>query len=415
MKIKKSMEKELFYYILTSNVMKVLQDISRSILKDNISEITNKFAEEVFELCSAVKQYSRMTGNNVYFYSRPILPSGFNLKLFAPYPDSEHTMVGLCRMVTSDDVNSKEHTDFYAIDYHMLSDLIKAYQKLNADVPGKTQLMLDCIFDIMYRIIPADSVMYAGSINDNVNAEPDNTVDEDEGTDCRGDYSSGYDDIIIGGDVAKGWEDTCVEPKTAEFSSDIINEPSDDKDQDHEHTRKEFMDAFIVCRDIFIDKLKDYGPSWRIFRPQSVTDQLYIKGTRIRSLEEMNGNSAVGEGIYPEFCALVNYGIIGLIQLELGYSNTYDMSSDKAMELYDKYMKIAFDLMVKKNHDYDEAWRSMRICSYTDFVLVKLARIKQIEENDFNSGNSEGVDSNYLDIINYSIFGLIKLKENGKK
>lgn len=333
MKIKKSMEKELFYYILTSNVMKVLQDISRSILKDNISEITNRFAEEVFELCSAVKQYSRMTGNNVYFYSRPILPSGFNLKLFAPYPDSEHTMVGLCRMVTSDDVNSKEHTDFYAIDYHMLSDLIKAYQKLNADVPGKTQLMLDCIFDIMYRIIPADSVMYAGSINDNVNAEPDNTVDEDEGTDCRGDYSSGYDDIIIGGDEAKGWEDTCVEPKTAEFSSDIINEPSDDKDQDHEHTRKEFMDAFIVCRDIFIDKLKDYGPSWRIFRPQSVTDQLYIKGTRIRSLEEMNGNSAVGEGIYPEFCALVNYGIIGLIQLELGYSNTYDMSSDKAMEL----------------------------------------------------------------------------------
>jgi hypothetical protein len=176
-----------------------------------------------------------------------------------------------------------------------------------------------------------------------------------------------------------------------------------------EVTRKEFMDAFIECRDIFVDKLKDYGPSWRIFRPQSVTDQLFIKGTRIRSLEELGGVSAVGEGIRPEYAALVNYGIIGLIQLELGYSNTYDISQERALELYDKYMKIAFDLMVKKNHDYDEAWRSMRVCSYTDFVLVKLARIKQIEENDFDSGKSEGVDSNYLDIINYSIFALIKL------
>ena len=174
-------------------------------------------------------------------------------------------------------------------------------------------------------------------------------------------------------------------------------------------TEQEFMDAFIECRNIFVDKLKDYGPSWRIFRPQSVTDQLFIKGTRIRSLEELGGVSAVGEGIRPEFCALVNYGIIGLIQLELGYSNTYDMSPDEALELYDKYMKIAFDLMVKKNHAYDEAWRWMRVCSYTDFVLVKLARIKQIEENGFDSGNSEGVDSNYLDIINYSIFALIKL------
>ena len=123
------------------------------------------------------------------------------------------------------------------------------------------------------------------------------------------------------------------------------------------------MDAFITCRDIFVDKLKDYGPSWRIFRPQSVTDQLFIKGTRIRSLEELGGISAVGEGIRPEFCALVNYGIIGLIQLELGYSNTYDMTADDALALYDKYMKIAFELMVKKNHDYDEAGRWMRICS----------------------------------------------------
>ena len=179
----------------------------------------------------------------------------------------------------------------------------------------------------------------------------------------------------------------------------------------NETTNKEFMDAFLTCRNIFVDKLKDYGPSWRIFRSQSVTDQLFIKGTRIRSLQE-TGVTAVGEGTYNEFCALVNYGIIALIQLECGYSNTYDMTQEQALDMYDKYMKIAFDLMVKKNHDYDEAWRSMRIFSYTDFVLVKLARIKQIEDNGFYSGKSEGVDSNYLDIINYSIFGLIKLNED---
>jgi hypothetical protein len=204
---------------------------------------------------------------------------------------------------------------------------------------------------------------------------------------------------------------TDLETETSDVDCECGEEAPDPQTEKDQETRKEFMDAFITCRDIFIDKLKDYGPSWRIFRPQSVTDQLFIKGTRIRSLEELGGVSAVGEGIRPEFCALVNYGIIGLIQLELGYSNTYDMTADEALALYDKYMKIAFELMVKKNHDYDEAWRSMRICSYTDFVLVKLARIKQIEGNGGDSGNSEGVDSNYLDIINYSIFGLIKLNE----
>ena len=204
---------------------------------------------------------------------------------------------------------------------------------------------------------------------------------------------------------------TDLETETSDDDCRCGEEAPDPQTEKDQETRKEFMDAFITCRDIFIDKLKDYGPSWRIFRPQSVTDQLFIKGTRIRSLEELGGVSAVGEGIRPEFCALVNYGIIGLIQLELGYSNTYDMIADEALDLYDKYMKIAFELMVKKNHDYDEAWRSMRICSYTDFVLVKLARIKQIEGNGGDSGNSEGVDSNYLDIINYSIFGLIKLNE----
>ncbi len=208
---------------------------------------------------------------------------------------------------------------------------------------------------------------------------------------------------------------TTVKDEVVEHVQTHFNKLSDESEvtssAEREVTNKEFMDAFLECRNIFVVKLKEYGPSWRIFRPQSVTDQLFIKGTRIRSLQE-TGISAVGEGTYTEFCALVNYGIIALIQLECGYSNTYDMTQEQALEMYDKYMKIAFDLMVKKNHDYDEAWRSMRIFSYTDFVLVKLARIKQIEDNGFDSGTSEGVDSNYLDIINYSIFGLIKLTED---
>ena len=148
-------------------------------------------------------------------------------------------------------------------------------------------------------------------------------------------------------------------------------------------------------------------------RPSSVTDQIFIKANRIRSLE-VKGESWVGEGIYPEFQAIVNYGIVGLIQLELGYAETEDMGKDKAMDLYDKYATAALELMLKKNHDYDEAWRSMRISSYTDLILMKLNRTKQIESNDGHTLVSEGVDANYLDMINYSVFGLIKLSEAGE-
>lgn len=177
----------------------------------------------------------------------------------------------------------------------------------------------------------------------------------------------------------------------------------------YKETQGQFRDALLEARLVFYSKLKDYGPSWRIFRPASVTDQLEIKATRIRNLEEV-GVSYVGEGIYPEFQAIVNYGIVALIQFRLGASLSIDFSVDEAMEWYDKIMCETFDLMCRKNVDYREAWKIMRIGSYTDFILVKLARIKQIEENCGKTTVSEGIDANYMDIINYAVFGLIKLK-----
>lgn len=173
-------------------------------------------------------------------------------------------------------------------------------------------------------------------------------------------------------------------------------------------TKKEFEQVFLTCRELFAAKLKDYGASWRIMRTTSITDQIFIKANRIRSLE-LKGVSLVGEGIVPEFIGIVNYGIIGLIQLELGFSDTEDMDAEQALALYDKHADAALQLMLKKNHDYDEAWRSMRVTSYTDFILTKLNRTKQIEENEGVTIVSEGIDANYLDMINYSVFGLIKL------
>ena len=175
-------------------------------------------------------------------------------------------------------------------------------------------------------------------------------------------------------------------------------------------TEKEFRSAMSECRTVFEKKLHDYGASWRILRPSSLTDQLFIKAMRIRSLEVKNV-SLVGEGIRPEFLALVNYGIVGLIQLEKGYSDNTDISPEEAMALYDKYADETLGLMLKKNHDYGEAWRGMRVSSYTDFILTKLQRIKEIEDLGGKTLVSEGIDSNYMDIINYSIFGIIKLSE----
>ena len=152
-------------------------------------------------------------------------------------------------------------------------------------------------------------------------------------------------------------------------------------------TDQEFKDIMAECRNIFAKKLHDYGASWRILRPTSLTDQLFIKAKRIRDLET-TGKAMVNEGIRPEFLALVNYGIIGLLA------------------------KASFELMQKKNHDYGEAWRDMRVSSYTDFILTKIARIKELEDIDGKAIISEGIDANLYDIINYSVFGAIRLKEN---
>lgn len=172
-------------------------------------------------------------------------------------------------------------------------------------------------------------------------------------------------------------------------------------------TEKEFDKAAAECRDVYSKKLKDYGAAWRIMRPESVTDQIFIKANRIRSIET-KGVSLVNEGIRPELIGIINYAIIGLIQLELGYADRDDLSQERALSLYDKYMQEAKTLMMAKNHDYDEAWRSMRVQSYTDLILMKIYRTKQIEDNQGKTIISEGIDANYFDMINYSIFGLIQ-------
>lgn len=174
-------------------------------------------------------------------------------------------------------------------------------------------------------------------------------------------------------------------------------------------TVEQFEKVISICRELFAKKLKDYGPSWRIMRPQSVTDQIFIKANRIRSLE-IKGVSMINEGIRPEFIGIVNYGIIGLIQLAKGFADTTDITNEEALALYDKYMTQTKELMYAKNHDYDEAWRGMRITSYTDLILMKLYRTKQIESHNGQTLVSEGIDANYMDMVNYSLFGLIKLE-----
>ncbi|MBT3818070.1 MAG: DUF1599 domain-containing protein [Lentimicrobiaceae bacterium] len=174
------------------------------------------------------------------------------------------------------------------------------------------------------------------------------------------------------------------------------------------NTATQFNEVIEYCREIFEVKQKDYGTAWRILRLSSLTDQIYIKANRIRSLQ-VKDKHMVDEGIIPEFVGIVNYSVMALIQLDLGVAESDDLSPGKANKRYMEKLEESRDLMLSKNHDYDEAWRNMRISSLTDIILMKLLRIKQIEDNQGQTLVSEGLDANYQDIINYSLFALIKL------
>lgn len=179
---------------------------------------------------------------------------------------------------------------------------------------------------------------------------------------------------------------------------------------ENKKTIEEFNKAIGKCRAIFVVKLKDYGTSWRVMRPSSLTDQIYIKARRIRSIEEKgNENLRVKEGIVPEFIGIVNYCAIALIQMKMGSGEP--ISGEEALKLYDEEIARSTKLMLDKNHDYDEAWRHMRVSSFTDIILQKLLRTKEIESHDGATLVSEGIDANYRDMINYALFALIKLED----
>ncbi len=177
-----------------------------------------------------------------------------------------------------------------------------------------------------------------------------------------------------------------------------------------EKTLNQYNRAVAACADIYRKKTKDYGTAWRILRPSSLTDQLFIKAQRIRTIQE-NGKAMINEGEQEEFIGIVNYSIMALIQMELPGDKDFDMDAERAIDLYNKYADQAQKLMVNKNTDYGEAWRDMRISSLTDLILMKILRVKQIEDNKGSTLISEGIDANYLDMINYALFALIKIDE----
>ncbi|MFC2111484.1 DUF1599 domain-containing protein [Bacteroidota bacterium] len=177
-----------------------------------------------------------------------------------------------------------------------------------------------------------------------------------------------------------------------------------------ENTSKQYDEIIMLCKAIFIAKMKDYGSAWRILRTSSLTDQIFIKAQRIKSIEQ-KGVQKIKDDIKSEYIGIINYSIMALIQLELGVGESPEMETEVAENLYDKYFINAKSLMENKNHDYSEAWRDMRVTSLTDIILMKLFRTKQIEDNDGKTFISEGVDANYNDIINYSVFALIMLNE----
>ncbi len=186
---------------------------------------------------------------------------------------------------------------------------------------------------------------------------------------------------------------------------------------DKPDTRKEIEQQAAVCRTLFEKKTRDYGTSWRVLRLPSLTDQIFIKANRIRSIQE-SGENRVGDDIRGEFVAMVNYAVMALIQaevesgkLKVESEDPMELPLDEAMRLYDKHLNATLELMLAKNHDYGEAWRQMRVSSMVDLILMKLRRIKQIEDNDGKTLVSEGVEGGYMDIVNYSLFCLVRLNE----
>ena len=174
------------------------------------------------------------------------------------------------------------------------------------------------------------------------------------------------------------------------------------------HTANQFDRIISLCRTLFVKKTRDYGTAWRILRTSSLTDQIFIKAQRIRTLEE-KGTSKVGEGIDDEFVGIINYAVMALIQMQLSETASNELSELEATSHYDEQVAITKSLMLNKNHDYGEAWRDMRVSSFTDLILMKLLRIKQIEDNKGMTLVSEGIDSGYRDILNYAVFALIQL------
>ncbi|MDB2326139.1 DUF1599 domain-containing protein [Flavobacteriaceae bacterium] len=173
-------------------------------------------------------------------------------------------------------------------------------------------------------------------------------------------------------------------------------------------TQAHYQQITNSCKELFINKMKDYGSAWRILRLPSLTDQIFIKAQRIRSIQDLE-EQKIAEGQVSEFIGIINYSIMALIQLELGVAEQPDLDAPKATELYEKHLNQTFKLMMDKNHDYGEAWREMRVSSLTDLILQKLLRVKQIEDNHGKTIVSEGIDANYQDMINYAVFALIHL------
>ena len=178
-------------------------------------------------------------------------------------------------------------------------------------------------------------------------------------------------------------------------------------------TEKEYSEIIQQCRNLFEHKSSDYGTAWRILRLSSITDQIFIKANRIRSVQE-KGVNRVGEDLQNEFVGIINYSLIALIQIELADDQRMEIPVNELLVLYDKYAGETRSLLADKNHDYGEAWRDMRVSSITDIILMKLLRVKQIEDNEGQTQVSEGIDANYMDMINYAVFALILIKESNE-